>query len=39
MGVMPGTIQRLIEDTKKNERYAIDLIKKYVYQQLEICHI
>lgn len=28
MRVMPGTIQRIIKDTKKNEDYAIKLIKK-----------
>lgn len=32
--VMPGAIQRIIEDTKKNENYAIELIKKYVFQHL-----
>ncbi len=26
--IMPGTIQKLVEDTKKNENYAVDLIKK-----------
>ena len=26
--LMPGMIQRIIEDTKKNERYSIDLVTK-----------
>lgn len=28
INVMPGTIQKLIEDTKKNERHSIDLVQK-----------
>lgn len=30
MKVMPGTIQRIIKDTKKNEDYAIKLVTKQV---------
>ena len=28
MALVPGTIQKIIEDTKKNERYSIDLVEK-----------
>lgn len=34
--VMPGAIQRIIEDTKKNENYAIELVKTYVSQHLRV---
>ena len=29
MTVMPGKIQEIIADTKRNEEYSIDLVKKY----------
>lgn len=33
--VMPGAIQRIIEDTKKNENYAIELIKKRIQRKTD----